>query len=125
MSILVGLHHTTRYEYDRPVWLGPQAVRLRPAPHCRAPISNYALAVEPAQHSVHWQQDPYANWLARFVFRERAVALSLTVDLEAEIAPHRGDNRGADFGFAVAPLLVIADNGEAEAVAAIDGDDGG
>jgi transglutaminase-like putative cysteine protease len=87
MSILVGLHHTTRYEYDRAVWLGPQAVRLRPAPHCRTPISNYALTVEPAQHSVHWQQDPYANWLARFVFRERAVAMSLTVDLEAEIAP--------------------------------------
>jgi transglutaminase-like putative cysteine protease len=87
MSILVRLHHTTRYEYDRPVWLGPQAVRLRPAPHCRTPISNYALRVEPTQHSVHWQQDPYANWLARFVFREQAAALSLTVDLEAEIAP--------------------------------------
>src|SRR5690348_275033 len=77
MSIFVGLHHTTRYEYDRPVWLGPQAVRLRPAPHCRAPISNYALTVEPAQRSVHWQQDPYANWLARFIFREQAAALSL------------------------------------------------
>jgi transglutaminase-like putative cysteine protease len=87
MSILVGLHHTTRYEYERPVWLGPQTVRLRPAPHCRTRIPSYALTVEPPQHSVHWQQDPYANWLARFVFREPAAALSLTVDLEAEIAP--------------------------------------
>jgi transglutaminase-like putative cysteine protease len=87
MSILVALHHATRYDYDRPVQLGPQAVRLRPAPHGRAPISHYALTVAPAQHSMHWQQDPYANWLARCVFHERTAALSLTVDLEAEIAP--------------------------------------
>jgi transglutaminase-like putative cysteine protease len=87
MSIVVGLHHETRYDYDRPVRLGPQAVRLRPAPHCRSRISRYALTVRPAQHFMHWQQDPYANWLARFVFHEKTAALSLSVDLEAEIAP--------------------------------------
>ena len=85
MSILVGLHHATRYTYDRAVALGPQIVRLRPAPHCRTRIRSYSLTVTPAQHFVNWQQDPHGNWLARFVFPEKSKELSITVDLIADM----------------------------------------
>ncbi|CAN0626220.1 TGc domain-containing protein [Burkholderia multivorans] len=86
MPIHVALHHTTRYRYDRLVNLGPQIVRLRPAPHCRTPIVSYSMTVEPAQHFVNWQQDPFANYMARLVFPERTRHFEVTVDLVAEMS---------------------------------------
>ncbi|THD42741.1 MAG: hypothetical protein E7774_14665, partial [Bradyrhizobium sp.] len=47
LAILVGLHHVTHYTYDRLVDLGPQSIRLRPAPHCRTRVLSYSLNVRP------------------------------------------------------------------------------
>ncbi|MCA9111125.1 MAG: transglutaminase family protein, partial [Planctomycetaceae bacterium] len=86
MPIRVALNHKTVYTYDRLVSLGPQIVRLRPAPHARTPIHSYSLKVEPADHFINWQQDPHGNYLARFVFNKPARELSVEVDLVAEMA---------------------------------------
>ncbi|HEX5104116.1 MAG TPA: transglutaminase family protein [Pirellulaceae bacterium] len=85
MAIRVALHHQTEYRYDRPVTIEPHVVRLRPAPHCRTPIRAYSLKVEPGEHFLNWQQDPYSNYLARLVFPKPARSLLFTVDLVAEM----------------------------------------
>ena len=85
MSIHVALEHRTRYRFDRRSGLAPHVVRLRPAPHCRTPILSYSLTVEPSDHFVNWQQDPFGNFVARLVFPEKATELSIVVDLVADL----------------------------------------
>jgi transglutaminase-like putative cysteine protease len=85
VSIHVAIEHRTTYRFDRPVRLGPHVVRLRPTPHTRTPIEAYSLRIEPADHFINWQQDPFGNYLARLVFPEKARELSITVDLVADM----------------------------------------
>ena len=86
MGIKVALEHRTTYRFDRLVTIHPHVVRLRPAPHSRTKIDSYSLTVEPANHFVNWQQDPFGNFMARLVFPERARELSITVGLVADLA---------------------------------------
>jgi transglutaminase-like putative cysteine protease len=70
MSIKAAIYH--HYKYDRPVVLGPQIIRLQPGAAFRTKVLSHSLKVSPVEnHFVNLQQDPYGNWLARFVFPSR------------------------------------------------------
>ncbi len=85
MSIHASLYHLSHYRYDRSVVLSPQIIRLRPAPHSRTRVISHSLKVSPGGHFVNHQQDPYGNWMARFVFPEPVRELKIEVDLVADM----------------------------------------
>ncbi|MBF0136908.1 MAG: transglutaminase family protein [Magnetococcales bacterium] len=85
MTIRLAIRHQTVYRYDRLVALSPHVFRLRPAPHCRTPIESYTLKIQPENHFINWQQDPFGNHLARVVFPERSRELLMDVELVARM----------------------------------------
>src|SRR5271168_4241454 len=87
MRIQVALNHRTQYRYDKAVFLGPQVIQLRPAPHCSTPILSYLLNVTPANHILNWQLDPHHNDRARPLSADRTNDLVVEVDIVAELSP--------------------------------------
>lgn len=85
MALKVAISHNTSYLFDRKVSLSPHIFRLRPAPHCRTPIESFRLKITPEDYFLNWQQDPFGNYQARVVFKEKTEALKVDVEIIADL----------------------------------------
>ena len=81
MTIRVALNHTTEYAFDKPINIHPHILRLRPATHYRNKIISYSLKIDPEEHYINWQQDPFGNFQARLVFPEKASKLKFEIEV--------------------------------------------
>lgn len=109
MGIELELNHRTAYRYERAVSLGPQVIQLRPAPHCKTPIDDYALKLTPADHILHWQFDPLGNHLARVIFPRQTSELIVDVTLVADMTPINPFAFLVDPGFETYPFQYPAE----------------
>jgi len=87
MGIQVALNHRTRYQYEHATALGPQVIRLHPAPHSRIPILHYSLDVTPSDHLLNWQMDLHSNRFARLLFPQKTNEFLVEVNLVADLSP--------------------------------------
>ena len=81
------LHHRTDYRYDRPVFLNPHCIRLRPVLTCAAEIMRYRLKVWPEPVQMGWQRDPLNNQVAQVSFGEPTQSLTLHVNFSVRFVP--------------------------------------
>ena len=83
----VALTHTTKYRYSREVNLGPQIIKLHPAPHCRTSITKYQLDIQPSSFLIEWQQDEFLNHVAKVTFTEKTDFFDINVKITADLKP--------------------------------------
>src|SRR4051812_22988062 len=83
-NMKVKIDHCTRYQYEREIYLTTHLLRFKPAAHYNVPIEKFALNITPANHIIHWQQDPFNNFLARVDFTGPLRYLQIDVNIVLE-----------------------------------------
>ncbi|GBR11322.1 transglutaminase family protein [Gluconobacter frateurii] len=88
MNTAVMLRHHTSYRYDRPVFLGPQTIRLRPPARTHNPVLTYALNIGPTDGRLIWRQDTYDNTVAEAVFTKQMSHFDIEVRMTVDLTPY-------------------------------------
>lgn len=87
MAVKILIQHKTVYSYSHPVMLSTHTVRLKPAADCATFIEKYSFTISPANHVIHWLQDPFGNFEARVDFQGTVKELVIDVEIKAVMQP--------------------------------------
>ncbi len=85
-DLRVELTHEMIYQYDHAVQLGEQILRVRPLADDAVPIAGYTLSIEPEEHSVSWQHDPFGSTVARVAIPGKVSRFAVKVRLLADVS---------------------------------------
>ncbi len=77
-----SIQHLTRYHYDRPVFIGPHYIRLRPRSDWRQRVEQFSLQVTPEPSGMAWGLDCEGNEYAQVWFDGEHTSLGLAVAAE-------------------------------------------
>ena len=86
-SVRFSLSYKIAFEFERRIKLSTHWARLRPAPHTRAKVAAYTLAIDADPHFVNWVRDPFENYLARLDFHEPLKKMALNMELLLDLTP--------------------------------------
>jgi transglutaminase-like putative cysteine protease len=79
------IHHHTWYQYERDIYLTTHLLRFKPAAHYNGQIEKFVLNIAPASYVLHWQQDPFNNYVARVDFTGPVGYLQIDVEIVLEM----------------------------------------
>lgn len=77
------INHHTHYQFDRPVFLEPQWIRLQPRCDGRISVLHQELQIDPAPAGLTYELDPQGNIVAQAWFTDLTLSLDITSRLEA------------------------------------------
>jgi transglutaminase-like putative cysteine protease len=78
------VRHITRYLYDRPVFLDPQTIRLRPRGDAAQRLLDFSISLEPSPAGLVQCLDPEGNDVACVWFNGLTETLAISTSFEVE-----------------------------------------
>lgn len=94
------ISHHTRYQFDRPVFLEPQLIRLQPRADGAITVQSHVLRIDPKPVRLSYELDPQGNVVAQAWFHDITDYLDITSELAAQT------HRANPFDFLVPPYAV-------------------
>ena len=86
--MILDIHHTTRYQYDRPVFIEPLTIRLRPRTDGRQWVKSFSMSIDPEPTGRTDVIDAAGNDATLLWFNDKHERLILTTESQVHNTEH-------------------------------------